>query len=73
LVLIKDGFYADRDLKLIDAVLHRFSLEQLVDIVFPEMKISWPSVRKVIVKGHLPLTKDSVIRVMLFGIKVIYM
>jgi hypothetical protein len=74
LVLIKYDVYADRDLKLIGGVLRHFSLEQLVDIVFPEIKIlSWPSVRNVIVKGHLPLNKDSVIRVMLFAVKVICM
>jgi hypothetical protein len=62
------------DMKLIDAVLHRFSLEQLVDTVFPEIKIlSWHRAREKIIEGRLPLNKKSVIRVLLLRIKVIYM
>jgi hypothetical protein len=68
---MKHCIYADRDLRLIGAVLRHFSLEQLVDIVFPEFKISWPSVKRIVIKEQLPLTKDSIIKVMVFALKVI--
>jgi hypothetical protein len=72
-VLIKHGVYADRSLKLIDTVLHRFSLEQLVDVVFPELKIlSWTSIRSKIIEERLPLNKNSVIRFMVLAIEVIH-
>lgn len=60
----------DRSLKLIDTVLHHFSLEQLVDVVLPEFKIlSWTSVRRKIIQEQFPLNKDSVIRVMVLAVK----
>jgi hypothetical protein len=63
--------YADRSLKLIDTVLRRFSIEQLVDVVFPEFKIlSWTSVKRKVIEEQLPLNKNSVIRVMVLAIKV---
>jgi hypothetical protein len=73
LVIIKNDVCAGGILKRIEAVLRHFTLEQLVDIVPDFQILSWQNVRRKIIQEELPLNKNSVIRVLVFAVKVIHM
>ena len=72
--LIKNGVCADGSLKRIEAVLRHFTLEQLADLVIPDFQIlSWQNVRRKIIREQCPLNKKSVIRFLVFAVKVMCM
>jgi len=74
LLLIKNGVCADGSLKRIEAVLRHFTLEQLADIVIPDFQIlSWHNVRQKIIQEQHPLNKNSIIRFLVFAVKVMCM
>jgi hypothetical protein len=74
LFLIKNGVCAGGCLKRIEAVLRHFTLEQLADIVIPDFQIlSWHNVRRKIIHEQHPLNKNSIIRFLVFAVKVMCM